>query len=308
MKKNREFFLVDNFYDKVVGSLIGLAVGDALGAPLKDNRRLNRRLLKKPAFMKSSVVCDPIVDMIGGGPFNLAPGEWSNETSMAIALSESLIRCNGFNEKDLLLRFADWLKRGKYSHRGECFDLDQTTQIAILDSLQSGNPFGGSYDPELTGHGSIARVAPVAMFYNEDPKSAFHVVTQQSRLTHADPLCLNICQQMMLDFLNMYRGFAPQQIWKDDVKNMKQEEIQTMYVKGVYDAAKWAIQNTDNFKDAVLLAVNLRARDSDSVGAVTGELAGAAYGLSGIPPEWVEKLAWKEYLLRLADRIYYDED
>ena len=299
---------MDLFYDKVVGSLIGLAVGDALGTPLKDNNKLSRKLRQKLAYKRSRVQCNPVTDMIGGGPFNLAPGEWSNETSMAIALSESLIRCDGFNANDLLQRFADWYKRGKYSHRGICFDLDQATQIAISDALQTGNPFCGSYDPATTGHGSIARIAPVAMFFNEDPKSAFEVSIQQSRLTHSDPMCLNICQQMMLDLLNFYRGFSPQKVWKDDMIEIEGKDIETWYVKGSYEAAKWAIQKTDNFKDAVLLAINLRDRDSDAIGAITGQLAGAQYGLTGIPSKWVDQLAWKDYLLKLADRIYYEEE
>ena len=290
---------------------MGLAVGDALGTPLKDDISLPKKLRNNPNFSKTRSEFGEVTDMHGGGPFGLKPGEWSNETSMALALSDSLVSCDGMNEQDFMERLSAWYERGEYSHNGKCFDIDQTTKIAISDFINVNNrkyDIAKSYDSKVTGHGTIVRLAPVAMFYNEDPKTAFEVAARQSRTTHCDPTCINVCQYMTRDLLNFYRGFDSEKIWGNDLIDKNKEEIFAGYVESTYDAARWAIQTTDNFKDAVLEAVNLRNRDSDAVGAVTGQMAGAIYGLQGIPEEWIEMLAWKDYILELADKIYYEEE
>ena len=223
-------------------------------------------------------------------------------------MADSLIRCDEFNQKDFAESLLEWLENGKYSHKGECFDIDQQTKLALRLFQNTGDPVAGSYDPTTTGHGAIVRLAPIAMFYNEDVKTALTAASEQSKVTHCDPTCLNICQYMTLDLLNFYRGISHTRIWKEDFTNMSGEDVKTGYVEDTYNAAKWAIQKTDNFKDAVLLAVNLGDKNNDSVGAVVGQLAGALYGLKGIPKEWIDKLAWKDYILELADKIYYEED
>jgi len=90
------------------GCLLGLAVGDALGTTLE---------FKMPGTFK------PITDMIGGGPFNLKPGQWTDDTSMALCLAESLIQCKGFNPKDQMERYIKWWREGYQSSTGKCFEV-----------------------------------------------------------------------------------------------------------------------------------------------------------------------------------------
>ena len=292
-----------------MGSLVGLAIGDALGSQIKDILVISKKILKKAGYInKRRQQTVPVTDLVGGGPYNLKAGEWSDETATALALADSLVRCNGLNQRDFMESLVRLYNDGEYCHSGKCFDMDKTVRMAILDFIKTGNPLAGSYDSDVTGNGSIVRLAPIAMFYNEDVRGALTAASEQSKITHYDPMCLNICQYMMIDMLNFYRGISHTRIWKEDLTEIDSNDIKTGYVEDTYNAVKWAVQKTDNFKDAVLMAVNLADRNSDSVGAVAGQIAGAIYGLSNIPEEWVDRLAWKDYILEMADKIYYEEE
>jgi len=283
---------MDKLYDKVVGSFIGLAVGDALGTSVEFE-------------IRDTYV--PVTEMRGGGYFNLNIGEWTDDTSMALALADSLIECKGLDEIDLLKRFSMWYKKGSYSHTGKCFDIGRATIHAITRFGSTGQirKHCGSVEVSQSGNGCIMRISPTAMYYLDDKDAALVVAENQSMTTHASPLCIEYSKYMVSDLIDFYNDKTPQEIWNNDMVDKPRNDVKsTGFVVDTYDAAKWAVQNTDNFKDAVLLAVNL-GDDADTVGAVTGQLAGAIYGLDSIPEEWVDVLAWKDYLYELADGLYY---
>jgi ADP-ribosyl-[dinitrogen reductase] hydrolase len=164
--------------DRAKGALLGLAVGDALGTTLEFSAR------------------DTLphhTEMTGGGPFHLRPGEWTDDTAMALALADSLITCQEFDPHDLMTHFVAWWREGEYSCTGTCFDIGTTTAQALARFEQAGNPFAGSTREDEAGNGSLMRSAPVALFCLHDADQAHHLAREQSRTTHGAPQCLDAC-------------------------------------------------------------------------------------------------------------------
>jgi len=139
--------------DRAIGALLGLAIGDAIGTTLE---------------FRARDTYAPLTDMVGGGPFDLRAGEWTDDTAMALALADSLEARDDLDEQDLLGRFADWWQSGTYSCKGKCFDIGITTQQALLRWQSTKEPHCGSTDPMSAGNGSLMRLAPVAVrFWND---------------------------------------------------------------------------------------------------------------------------------------------
>lgn len=136
--------------DKYKGALLGLAIGDALGTTLE---------FTQPGSF------EPLTDMIGGGPFGLAPGQWTDDTSMALCLADSLLHCNGFDAADQMKRYVLWYREGYRSSTGTCFDIGNATRQALHRFEQTQDPYSGSTDIYTAGNGSIMRLAPVPLFY-----------------------------------------------------------------------------------------------------------------------------------------------
>lgn len=289
--------------DRARGALVGLAVGDALGTTLEFSRRDQHPLHS---------------EMTGGGPFGLEPGQWTDDTSMALALAESLIAHPALDPHDLMNRFVAWWREGALSCTGTCFDIGIATRDALSRFRLDGNPFAGSTDPRSAGNGSIMRLAPAVLAAPQDAAEARRIAVEQGRTTHAAPEALEACA-LFADLLRdavLGKGreavLAPRP-WPGEPaiaaitagtwRGRPRAAIRSSgYVVHTLEAALWAIEGTSSFEAALVLAVNL-GEDSDSVGAVTGQLAGALYGLDGIPARWLEPLAWRERLAGTADRL-----
>src|SRR5262249_31546545 len=151
------------------GSLLGLAAGDALGTTLE---------FRRPGSFS------PIDDIVGGGPFGLRPGEWTDDTSMALCLAESLVECRGFDPIDQLRRYVRWYREGYLSSRGGCFDIGVAVAAAPRRLEETGEPYCGSTDPHTAGNGSIMRLAPLPLFFAGDPREAILRAADSSRTTH----------------------------------------------------------------------------------------------------------------------------
>lgn len=282
----------------------GLAVGDALGTTLE---------------FKDRDTYQHITGMKGGGPFNLQPGDWTDDTSMALALAQTLIE-HGMNKIELLKNFARWYKYGEFSHNGRCFDIGTTTRQALDKFIRSK---GTDDSPASThfldsGNGGIMRLAPAVVWghYHAPPPPSenyipsmplnysMQIAEEQSEVTHASDECLRIARIMARQISYLIAGTpwihvrqtnGPIPETRDDVKS-------DGYVTHTWQAAAWAVDNTDNFRDALLTAVNL-GDDADTVGAVAGQLAGARYGYDSIPAEWIEILAWNTRLEEIFDKL-----
>jgi ADP-ribosyl-[dinitrogen reductase] hydrolase len=295
------------------GALLGLAAGDALGTTLE---------FRAPGSF------EPIEEMVGGGPFGLAPGEWTDDTSMALCLAESLIDCRGFDALDQMERYVRWWRDGHLSSNGRCFDIGTTVAAALRRFEATGEPYAGSTDPHSAGNGSLMRLAPVALFYAAEPGEAVARAADSSRTTHGAETAVDACRYLAGLIVGALGGARKDELlseryspvpglWEqapltpevDEVAagSFKQREPPEIkgsgYVVRSLEAALWAFARSDSFREGALRAVNL-GHDADTTGAVYGQLAGAYYGQAGIPAEWRSKLALIETIEKLADRLH----
>jgi ADP-ribosylglycohydrolase len=284
------------------GSLLGLAVGDALGTTLE---------FSPPGSFT------PIDDMVGGGPFGLEPGQWTDDTSMALCLAESLIERRGFDPVDQMNRYVRWYRHGHLSSTGRCFDIGGTTRAALLRFMNDGNPYAGSIDPGSAGNGSIMRLAPVPLFFASSPEEAIERAADSSRTTHGAREAVDACRYLAALIVgalngvpkeellskNYFQGKLAPRIAKIASGSFRQQTPKgTGYVVDSLEAALWAFDQSSSFQDGALLAVNL-GDDADTTGAVFGQLAGAYYGEQGIPETWRKKLAFHDLIVSFTERI-----
>lgn len=269
--------------DQARGMLLGLAVGDAVGTTVEFRPR--------GSF-------PPVTDMVGGGPFDLRPGQWTDDTSMAICLAESLCERQGWDPVDCMNRFVNWRDHGYASCTGHCFDIGITTRAALDRYLASGEPYAGSTDPRTSGNGGIMRLAP-AVIAAGDAETARRLAMLQSRLTHASPEC----DHYAAAFADLLVTGDPATAADTPAPGAAEADIRSSgYVRHTYEAAIWAVRGAADFRDAVLRAVNL-GDDADTVGAVAGQIAGRLWGAGAIPAGWLDRLAWRDRLTELADRL-----
>ena len=293
----------DSIRDRALGAFLGLAVGDAVGTTLEFQTRDTRPRLE---------------DMVGGGPFNLPAGAWTDDTAMALALADSLAASETLDCRDLMDRFVGWWRNGDYSCTGHCFDIGITTRQALSRYRRTGDPFAGSTDPKSAGNGSLMRLAPVALRFLHDRPHLVSTAAGQCRTTHAANEAVDACRafaEMLADAiagaaratLLSSRSFdgapAIARVLAGSWRGRARHTVKSSgYVVDTLEAAIWSVARTADFRGAVLLAANL-ADDADTVAAVTGQLAGALYGLNGIPERWLDQVAWKDRLLDTAQRL-----
>tara|TARA_R110000868_G_scaffold343901_1_gene604849 strand:+ start:64 stop:942 length:879 start_codon:yes stop_codon:yes gene_type:complete len=276
--------------DKGVGMLVGLAIGDALGAPLE--------------FEEPRHPDDYLISYTKGGAHNVSIGEWTDDTSMALAMAKSLLEKKSFDANDIMSKFCKWYKDGEFSPRGKCFDIGGTTAIALSSYLKEivkdeylWQPYKGRTANDTSGNGALMRLAPVIMVA-QDPYHAMQLATQQTLLTHGSNTCVNYSVMLAEELyygnpITRYKNSKlPLDIDREDV-------MSGGYVKETYQCAWWAFQTTDNFEDCVIKAVN-RGHDADTSGAVAGMIAGRYYGHSRIPSHFKDNLMWHDELFQTA--------
>ena len=294
------------------GCLMGLAAGDAVGTTVE---------FEPPGTF------EPVTDMVGGGPFRLNPGEWTDDTSMALCLAESLIECGGFNPKDQMDRYVRWSKEGYLSSNGECFDIGVTVSGALGRYNGTGDPFAGSTDPSRAGNGSLMRLGPVPLFFAPDPEEAIRMSGESSRTTHGAQTCVDACRYFAGLIVGALQGvdkeellsprYSPVEgVWDAEPLCREIDEVAggsfrskeppdiagTGFVVQSLEAALWAFSKADDFEKGCLLAVNL-GDDADTTGAVYGQIAGAYFGMDGIPLRWRERLVLDDTIVRFADAL-----
>lgn len=287
------------------GALLGLACGDAVGTTVE--------------FMPRGTF-PPVTDMVGGGPFRLKPGEWTDDTSMALCLADSLIECDGFDATDQMRRYVRWLDEGYWSSNGRCFDIGGTTHNALSNFKRTGNPFSGSTHTQSAGNGCIMRLAPVPMFFYPDRGAAIEMSGESSRTTHGAAECIEASrlfgamlfvalaggdkEDVMLGHgASEFSSVGILAIANGEYRTKVESEIfGTGYVVPSLEAALWCFYHTDNFRDAILKATNL-GKDADTTAAICGQIAGAFYGENGIPENWCKKLVMHDEICLLADRL-----
>lgn len=247
---------------------------------------------------------------------------------MALCLAESLVECHGFNALDQMQRYVRWFREGYLSSNGVCFDIGNATCRALTHFERTNEPYSGSVDPNAAGNGSLMRLAPVAMFYFRDPAEAIERSGDSSRTTHQAHTAIDACRYfggLLAGAISgeskevvLSPGYAPLvSYWKQHPLSLEIAEIAqgsyknrqpplikgSGYVARTLEAALWAFYRSDDFRSGCLMAANL-GDDADTTAAIYGQIAGAYYGIQGIPEQWRHILAMKETIQNLAESLY----
>lgn len=291
---------------RYLGAMLGVAIGDALGTSVNF-----------PGYHH-------LRDMVGGGPFRLKPGEWTDDTALTLCVAESLLESNGFDATNQLEYYANWFTKGYNSCRPYAFDIGGTIRRAVKAYLATGKvtPY-----PQGTGNGSLMRLAPVVLAYAANPFQAIEVAGQMSETTHGDLRASDACRYYAGLILGALAGKSKEELltplfhptlgtWAEGSLHPEIEEIAlgsfklkeppqikgSGYVVSTLEAVLWAFYYSKTFKHGVLKLVNI-GDDADSTGAVYGSLAGAYYGYEALPPSWVEKIAKRRKIEQLAGKL-----
>ena len=301
--------------EKFRGCLLGLAVGDAMGTTLEFTR---------PGTFET------IDDMIGGGPFGLEPGQWTDDTSMALCLAGSLLEFWDHNPQDQMERYVFWYQKGFHSSTGECFDIGNTVKAALHRFMETGDPIAGLTDEHSAGNGSLMRLAPVPLFFAADPEVATEMAGKSSLTTHGNRQAVDACRYFAGLIVGALGGESKDKLlsdryhptgdyWKgrhelhpnidevarDSFKHREPPEIVgSGYVVRTLEAVLWAFHRSSTFEEGLIKVVNL-GDDADTTGAVYGQLAGAYYGEEEIPARWREKIAMSDTLIDYANLLFY---
>lgn len=267
--------------DRLKSAIYGLAVGDALGVPFEFNKR-------------GTFICK---GMTAYGTHDQQAGTWSDDTSMTLATCQSIKDNRGICEKEIRKNFLAWLNTGAFTPDGVAFDCGITT----YESLHRGT---GSSDFYSNGNGSLMRILPLAFL-----DCTYEEIDAVSAITHAHEISKEACRIYVKIARSLLAGenlcSAIRDVETGEVferlhklESLSEAEIKSSgYVVDTLEASLWCLLQTDNYRDAVLKAVNL-GDDTDTVGAVTGGLAGILYGYSGVPGEWIDALRKKELIDR----------
>jgi ADP-ribosylglycohydrolase len=291
------------------GCLLGLAMGDALGTTLE---------------FKAPGTFNPISDIVGGGPFQLRPGYWTDDTSMALCLAESLLRKRDMDLQDQMNRYLNWYRYGYMSSTDTCFDIGNTVARALVRYEQTGNPEAGPTAPNTAGNGSVMRLAPVPMAFFSSANTCLEMCAWSSVSTHGARAAVDACryygglifgalngldkEELLSEAFHPSKGKWAQGELDEDILMVAKgsfkdkfppEIVGSGYVVKSIEAALWAFYNSDNFREGCLLAANL-GNDADTTAAIYGQLAGAYYGLEGLPQDWLIKLHWRKEIDQMA--------
>ncbi|MEE3342887.1 MAG: ADP-ribosylglycohydrolase family protein [Bacilli bacterium] len=311
----------ENDDKRIKGSLFGFFVGDALGVPVEF---IEREELKK----------NKVTKMLEYGTHNQPIGTWSDDSSMVIATIDSLINNKGINYTDIMNNFLKWYEEGKYTPNGQVFDIGNATSSALYKYKKDKTTYiCGSKNIYSNGNGSLMRILPISLYLHYTDDSMFDIINNISSMTHAHIYSILSCiiysvlineylkeQDIKKAYLNMQSIIKKvlddennkalgdindlkqnfNRIIYNDISKLKEQDIKSSgYVIDSLEASIWSLLNTNNYKDAVLKAVNL-GNDTDTIGALTGGLAGLVYGYNNIPKKWIDNLKQKEYLTKLV--------
>ena len=296
-----------NMRDRFLGALVGLAAGDALAAATQ---------YKKPGSFA------PVGDLLGGGPFDLPRGAWTDDTAMALCLAESLVETEGFNPRDQVARYAKWQQQGYLSATGQCVGITAGTAKALAMAKWRRQLFSGSHDPNQLDPEVLSRVAPAVMFFFARPTEAVTNAGDSARTTCQSASAVEACRFFGAVLHGALAGKAKKSVLEPPPELFDRSTLRTPVatlvhnpsqigaagapragnVLEVLEAAIWAFRTTDNFRDGALRVANLGA-NSDAAAAAFGQLAGAYYGVGAVPGTWRNSLINKELIEGLADRL-----
>lgn len=293
--------------ERFQGAMLGLAVGDALAAATQ---------FRRPGSFA------PVGDLLGGGPFDLPRGAWSDDTAMALCLAESLAECEGFNPADQLERYGRWQREGYLSATGQCLGVTAATARALAAAPWRAQPLAGVQLRSQLDAEPLARVAPVVLHAYAAPEEAIALAAEAARATCQAPLVLDACRLLAAMVHAALRGEPRERLLappaaafgaralQREVARIATRSYDAEYTPpaadggalAALDLARWCLASTRSFREGALRAVNLGG-DSDVIASVYGQLAGAHYGVAAIPAAWRGALARAELIGELGDRL-----
>ena len=310
----------------ITTALLGLSVADAIGVPVEFQTR-------------GELDKNPVTDIRGYGTYNQPPGYFSDDSSLAFGLAESLAT-GSFDLVDQAKRLINYKQHGYWTPDNEIFDIGMTTSRAIdrlevmvrdekLAELGTLNQLADERD---NGNGALMRIFPLYAYLRDKPVAEWIApIWQHSALTHGhirSACCcflylrfcnhiieketkekaLELARRELLDFL-MVANLPIEELdtlatlIQADFVNLARTQVQgTGYVVQCLEAALWSIFNADNYRDTVLNAVNL-GQDTDTTACVAGAPAALLYGAEAIPANWLEALARREEIIALGNRL-----
>jgi len=311
----------------VKAGIFGVCIGDALGVPVEFR---SREQLKR----------SPVTKMRALGTHHQPSGTWSDDSSLALCLAESL--CQGYNLEDMATKFLQWYNAEIWTPHGRVFDIGIATSQAIHRISKGTSPTlcGGTSEFD-NGNGSLMRVLPLLFYIKDFPiEKRFEITKDVSSITHGhirSALACFIYLELALEILTGKDKWDAYKTMQEKVRNfldqnpicsqnemdkfhrilelkvgeydlaplhtLQEEEINSSgYVLHSLEAALWCFLNSENYSEAVLKAVNL-GEDTDTTGAITGGIAGIYYGFENIPEEWVAELVRKEDIENLCSKL-----
>lgn len=304
--------------DVIKDGIMGFAVGDALGVPVEF---INRERLRH----------FPVRDMLEYGTHHQPKGTWSDDTSMTVAAMDSIIEKEEIDYNDIMQKFLEWVQNSKYTATGDFFDIGNATRQAISNYARGVDPLNcGSTSERSNGNGSLMRILPFvfyAYYKGMDYDSEVELINNASRLTHGHDISMLGCRiyadfiKELLNGASKYDAYANLQNYDYSkyysqnaiayYKRVLSGKLMDIGVNGIkssgfvvdsLEASIWSVLHSITYKDAVLKAVNL-GEDTDTIGAITGSIAGILYGYDKIPKEWINNLQSKDYLLKMCDGL-----
>ncbi len=277
---------------RYLGALLGLATGDAVGVATQ---------YRRPGRFSA------VGDMLGGGPFDLPRGAWSDDTAMALCVAESLLEREGFEAADQVERLRRWQQQGHLSATDQCVGITAGTARALARAQWRRQAFSGSHDPEALDPETLSRVTPVVLYYFADRAQAIEKSAEAARLTCQAPAVLEACRALAAALHAALGGATRREIVAAaealiGKTSRPQAHGQEGSAPAALATALGLFARTENFRDAVLSAANLGG-PSDVVAGIAGALAGAHYTQSAIPAMWRNSLMKLDLLEGFADRL-----
>jgi len=306
---------------RALGSMMGLAVGDSLGAPLEFKYRGDH---------------DILTEMLPGhGLFDREAGQWTDDTSLALCLAESLDEKGRSDPKNQLEKYCSWW----YDNHLSCYestvpDIGSTTKSSLEDFRDQGTLVSKLSDPKFSGNGSIMRLAPIPVFFNYSLHDCVNYSAESSETTHSSPESRSSCAFMGAFIWKALQGITKEELFSeyiglqgilglhDSLKNLPTDNLKNIskgayktkdeddilssgYVVHTLESALWSFYTTDTFEEGMIRAVNL-CGDADTIGAVYGQIAGAYYGLEAIPQRWLDALWYPELIEEKTTKLLID--
>ena len=299
---------------KYIDAIIGHAVGDAMGVPTE-------------FCLREKLLENPITQMISSAKVNQPAGTWSDDTSMEIATIDSFIKNKKFDYNDIMKNWVMWIDKSAYTGNGEVFDVGRTCLRAIRKYSEGINPIEcGLNSVNYNGNGSLMRILPVALYsYSKklNDNEIMKLTNDISSLTHGHEISKLGCYIYVKYVIYLLNGYTKEEaynkikkenyssysdeaidaykrILKNNIKEYPLNEIKSSgYVVDTLECSLWILLNSKSYKEAIIASTNI-GEDTDTIGAITGSMAGIIYGYNSIPIDWLKELKRKDYLIELA--------